>query len=413
MTYPHFLTIYNKPREQLSQGRLVRRRYLAYNYGHTISAIGGFDKASCNLNVDRVEAENIYFNYVGNDVAVHVDNPLEPIFEGYINRVTIEAGDIRTSRGLDEMANNTYVVYADGTAAPRTKVTLATTNTTSGATFGFKSKMIEIGEQYTNGAGIATAMRNKYLARYSYPSISTVQAGGQGFSVSIEIYGYYHTWSWDVFGSTNTTLIAAGDAVFLYTFNTTPPSIASMTGLNSSNYANNGNGVFYNDRDFTLWSSNGGFTITLEKRVGETHWQKMLNIVEAGDGVNDWVIGITGTDPNLGYRRAYYRQASTTLKYVTTAYGDRRFYTTYGQLVPLWYIRPDASVLIRDLSSTFSGTGDDPRVAYIHSVDYDAEAQKISWATRDNLTLGGFYQYAHQNKETGRAFGAEQRQYFL
>lgn len=407
--YPHIITIYNKPREQLTQGRNVRKRFLTYRYNHSISAIGGYDTASCNIAVDRIEAENLYFNFVGNDVAIHVDNPIEPIFEGYIHRVIIQAGEIRTSRSVEEMANASYVVYADNTVTPRTQVTVPTFNLLSGAKYGFKSKMLEVGEQYTNGASIAAAMRNKYISRYSNPVSSTVQASGDGFSVSLEILGYYHTWTWDVFGSNNVSIINAGELVFLYTMNLTPPSPSSMTGLNSSFYANNGNGVFYNDKDFTLWNTNAGFTTTLEKRVGETHWQKILGVVEAGDGVNDWVVGITAIDQNLGYRRAYYQRANTNLEYMTTAYGDRRIYTLYGQPVPLWFVRPDRSILIRDLSATYSGIGDDPRTAYIQKIDYDAESQKVSWSTKDDTSLLGFYQYDRRIKEKGRAFGAQDR----
>lgn len=73
MTIPtHTLHLYQKPK--LGNGFI--RRYPALQYTHKISAMGGFDTASCNIRLTVPEAEMALADWIGNRVAIFVDNPV-------------------------------------------------------------------------------------------------------------------------------------------------------------------------------------------------------------------------------------------------------------------------------------------------------------------------------------------------
>jgi hypothetical protein len=68
----HAVHIYQKPKV----GNGFLRRLQAFNYQHSINAIGGFDTASCDVALRSVdEAQQFLDQYIGNRVAIYVDNP--------------------------------------------------------------------------------------------------------------------------------------------------------------------------------------------------------------------------------------------------------------------------------------------------------------------------------------------------
>src|SRR2546428_254708 len=98
----HHIHIYQRP----AQGSAFLRKHPVYSYQHTITNQGWFDTASCDIAV-RSEGEgfNILEAYLGCYVAIYVDNPAQPIWEGLINRITFNSGKASYSIGMDEMAN--------------------------------------------------------------------------------------------------------------------------------------------------------------------------------------------------------------------------------------------------------------------------------------------------------------------
>lgn len=415
-TPPHFLHVYNRPKDQVTEGLIFQKRFQTYGYSHRIMAKGGFDTASCQVAVDKIEAEKIFTDYIGCHVRTYIDDPFIPAWEGYISRVTIETGGISATRSLDNMANVVDVVYSTTGASPQTVQTGIAFDAFSGALYGFKTQCFDIGAQYSAGAAMAAVYRDGKLAKLRFPPTSASTGGSESLNVTIEMKGFYHTWDWDTFGNTDTTSLNAGQVVFLFILDNTPTNPLSQTGYNASRWTanGNGNGVFYRDNDFSLWVNNTSFNLTTEKRNGETHWNKVLGIVEAGDGVDDWVIGITPTDPNLGYRRAYYREANTDVEYKTNAYIDRRFYSPYGTYIPSWRILPDRAVIIEDIVAVWIETLNDPRLAYIESVEYDAESGQVTWQSKDDVSLVGVFQVDRAGRSTGgQRFGAPQRNVFV
>jgi hypothetical protein len=136
----HYLHVYQRPK----QGTSFLRRYLAYNYQHTITNRGGFDTASCDIAVQSENEGQKYLNqYLGCFVAIYVDNPAVPDLGRFINRITFNSGGASYTISLDEMANRVSVVYTGATnvAAETTVVN----NTISQAIYGIKQDQIELG----------------------------------------------------------------------------------------------------------------------------------------------------------------------------------------------------------------------------------------------------------------------------
>lgn len=390
---PHYLHVYEKPaRVAGGTADTQHRRLLALNYRHKISAMGGFDTASCDVGVDRAEAETIFGSFVGNRVAVYADNPIVPIWEGFINRVVIQAGGIEISRSLDAMANRVVAQFTDGTLD--LEQTAEATDTTSIAIYGSKMKTLDLGEMYTDATAAAEALRDARSAQLAYPVISTVGGGSGGYQVSIEMLGFYHTLTWDTFAVVDTTTVTNAPAEILL----------DGTGDDYSyNY-----GIFYDETDTSRITSTT-FPINNSRQLGESSWDLLLRIAEMGDDSTRRVVGIAETSPNSGSRAAFYEDANTDIEYTTYAYSDGRIYNLYGQEVNPWDVRPNRGIRINNLLIGKPDASGDGKTAYLTSIDYDAESGQVSWVTDDNVTLEGVMGLTIESRATNERFGAERR----
>jgi len=409
MLREHWLHIYEKPKLAVTKGDRLFRRELAFNYQHKISAMGWYDTATCNVDVTKADAEEIYQTYVGNRVAVYVDNPLVPVWEGFISRVTIEVNGYAYTRSLENMANKVQVLYTTTAASPNDTMTAVADDLDSQAIYGVKMATYDLGNTYATAVAnpnIATRLRDRYLATNSMPLRSVAPSSQRNLRVTIEMQGFYHTLKWDQQQITDTT----SDTAFnIYKRMMVSGSAPRWITLNGSPYPGNGNGVFFNDVATPLsFDFNGSFSYPRTKRLGESYWDFLVKVTEAGNGVVDYIFGITPTDPNLGYRTSYYRQANTNVEYITNAYGDGRIYTTAGQLVNGWDVRPDRSIRINDILVGYDIDG--ANEAYIKSITYNAEQGNVTWTTEDNITLEGVFQLDKITKKTSSNFGANARQ---
>lgn len=423
----HWIHVYEKPKKVISgnwpQVNYAERyygRYLAYDYKHKISAFGGDDTASARLMVPKSEAEIIFGDYVGNRVAVYADNPNMPIWEGMINRVSIEVNGIKLSRTLDGMYNVVNVKIQNTGAAPETTLTSEVTNPDSIEQFGWKQGTIDVGVAYANDISIANVMRDKSLNQLAWPQVSTVASGNQEFRCTIEMIGFYHTFDWD----TRVLNDGAVSPVWVSMF-----QVCKYDGLgaiysprNCSDFANNGWGVFFNDRDDADFDiTNASFTMPRTKLGGESALTYARKCTEPGNGTNDYVFGITrtvhrggsitfGSQPNSvpsAYRRMVWKQANTDVAYTTNAYGDGRIYTISGSEIKGYKILPDRSIRISDLLLGWNKPGDPPNVAYIETVSYDGNTGIASWQTKDSLRTEDAFQLRKNAKSTTSRFGAD------
>ncbi len=399
MIRPHIIQLWSKPKQTAQW----LQNYIAVNYSHKIVAKGGYESMSATLTMTALEGEAFLERYIGNIVRVYVDNPVVPIWEGLITRITFRAGGVVFTRSTDNMMNRTNVTFynADSASAQKTEQTAVADNTQSQALYGIKEGSIDAGVHYNNADKThKTTLRNTLLGVRAYPQIS-VSAGGSSASASIEIECQgliYFAYEWQNYKNTDTTLSSAS-------------GILNRIGSGNAGAIYPTNLPFVVALDGSLVQSNLSFNISRESKTGQTFLQFIKSVVEAGDGTQQWVWGLTPVDPNTGTRRFYYKAASTAVVYTTQIYRDSGYVRdVYGNILNGWNVTPDAGIRINDafLGWSLSGTGagDDPRVGYIETIDYNGETGAVTWQTGDNITLEGVFQNDRYFKEQGRRFGA-------
>ncbi len=379
---PHFLHIYDKPK----LGTAYQSRVPVTNYRHKISAIGGFDTASCNIMPPPGDIEKWLDNHLGNRVAVFVDNPMEPIWEGFINRMTFSAGGYQYTISLDEMVNRASTIY---TASGAPSESAAVNNLDSQAVYGIKAGKIEMGPQ-GSVATARTVLRDTVLAQRAWPKASITQGGGNG-TVTVEMLGFWHTLAWETWTDSTSAVAQANTLITTILL----PGMANGA-------------TFFNNADFADIASNT-VTILRTRNRGQTMQEILTEIAETGDGTNIYVIGITPTDIQTGTRRLYYRAFNSTIEYTARRGDGLRIRNLWGKLERPWTVRPDKGIRITDLLPFWNGLGDNPCETWIASIDYDANQQAVTWTGTDDITVEGAFQLHQYNKAHGRRFGAPRR----
>ena len=392
---PHYLHIYEKPRI----GNQFIKRYEASRYNHRIVAMGGFDTASCELALPQDEAETFLWSHIGNRVAVYGENPALPIWEGIINRISLDTGTVQFTRSIDEMANRVLVLYADDSGTKRIKRTSGVVNAKSTQTYGFKSTVYDIGEQYTDGSGISTETRDRILNDVGLPVVSAVSSTSNRQTLSIQMIGMYQTIAWDTENVSNNTLVTEQNVIRSFINGT--GTVPSYSGRNSSRFGANGDGVFFDDTDLSWLNGlpTSSFNKTYEIDLGTTYWDFIRGIVEAGNNGRRMICGITRTNPNTGTRIFYYQLVNTAVDYITDAYGSGDIYTITGQYVPPAEV--EANRVIRVNSSLMNND----TTFYIKEVEYDAERNQATWTTDEDFSLRSIFAINQGAVSTAKRFG--------
>lgn len=358
----HYVHVYQRP----AQGTNFLKRYFIYNYQHTITNQGWFDTASCDIAV-RSDGEGfgILEAYLGCYVAIYVDNPAQPIWEGLINRITFNSGKASYTQSLDDMANRLSVVYTGG--ANVAAQTTVVNDTNSQAIYGIKQDQIEFGAD-PSAATQRTVLQATQLAQRALPKTSVSQAQGQTNLVHLELIGIFHTMEWEKFFSgTGTGTVAAGTAV-----TNTITALANGT-------------TFFDNTDTTQISANA-MTVAAQVRA-MSYWERIQKIADSGDNTNYWIAGILPTNKNTGKRVAYYQQANFSVNYTAYQADGLRPRNQYGQIIPAWLVVPDQVIRVNDILVGHDTTVlSDPRATYIQSVQYDANSQQVQWFGADNTT---------------------------
>lgn len=381
----HTLHIYQKP----ALGNGAVNQFEAYNYKHSINAIGGFDTASCDIAIrSRDEGQQFLDQYLGNRVAIYVDNPIEPVWEGFINRMSFNGGGAAYTIGLDEMANRLAVTYTDNTLTVTTSTVSNDTN--SQAVYGIKNDRLELQQQNT-GTGVLTGVRDTSLAQRAWPKTSVIPGQGSGGLLHIELLGFYHTLNWDVYQDANVANVTLSN----YLINQLLPAVS--------------NGTTFFDNTVTSGITTNAQTIQRTSVRGNTIWDRMMVIREAGDATNYYVIGITPTNFQTGVRSLYYRVFNPSIVYTARQSDGLRVRNLYGQIVPPWMVRPDNGIRISDMLIGWDGIGDNPTETWIMGVDYDANRQSVMYQGDDDRTAEGAFNFRRQNKAFGKKFGAQYR----
>lgn len=362
---PHILNVYNKPR----RGSQYIKRLLTSNYRHTISANGWYDTATCDLVVTSIsEAEDFVSSYIGNRVAVFVDDPMMPIWEGLINRITLTTGNAITTISLDEMFNSMQVYSATSLSAQT--VTTAVQNLTSQNLYGVKQGAAEYGLQWGGTGNQPTALGDKILAAQSFPQSSVEANPGGAFSLNVELIGIYQTLKWQLFFSSSS--VSQTYSAFV---------LARLSALSNGT-------SFFNNADTTGVTTNATARATGDS-PGKTVWDSLDTNAQCGDGASGipWVVGIEPTSPITNTRRLYYREANTDVEYYLYVRDNLRPRTVSGALIKPWLVVPDRVAQIQDVLVGYTLPNiDDPRQFYINTVEYDAETQQARLYGYDDIT---------------------------
>lgn len=394
----HRLFVYQKPR--LGTGFIDQ--YRVANYKHKLNYQGGYESASCTLMVGQTEAERVFRDFIGNAVTIHVDDPINPIFDGYINAIVYEEGNLVFRRSLDEMSNRVRVTFynADSPAAMKTEMTAVVDNTGSQAIYGVKESNIDAGVHYNNADKThKTKLRDTILSVLSWPQVSVTSRAGGATLLTLEIKGWTAMLDWTSYVSSANLTYSAFDSVYDKT-----------VGANRSANADFIFAVTPATGHFDFISANTAFNQGQNSQSGQTHRQFIQSTVEAGDGTNEWVWGITARDWNRGNRFVYYRAASTAVNYTTRALSaSGQIFDKFNRLVDPWRVMPDNGIRVTDALVGYDQAGDDPSVSYLKFISYDAESQQISWQSSDDATLEGSFQLNKYFKRHGRRFGAPVR----
>lgn len=382
----HKIHVYQRPK----QGSNFLQRYPIYNYQHSIVNQGWFDTASGDIAVSSdSDGQHILENYLGCFVAIYVDNPAQPIWEGLINRITFNSGGASYSVSLDEMANRVTVTYTG--AASVSAETAAVNNTVSQAIYGIKHDQIEFGVDPSAGTA-RTLLRDTILAQKAFPQAAISQAQGNANIVHLELIGIFHTLEWQkAFSSTATsssTLSAAAIAYIATVANTT---------------------TFFDNSNTSKITTNAG--TAPDQQRGVSYWERLFNLAESGDGTNYWVCGVLPTDRGTGKRLFYYRQANIVVEYTALKADGLKPRSIYGKRIPPYLVTPDRAIRVNDALVGFSGSVQtDPTATYIQSVQYDANSQSVQWFGADNTTARAAFMLNRGFLPRGRDFGAPPRQ---
>lgn len=390
MTPPHWIHVYGRP---LIENSAFIKRYRAYGYRHKISSVGNYDTMSCQLDVSRSEADS-FFERLGSRIVVFVDNPRQPVWDGYLNRVTLTIGNQTVTSSLDEMANRATVVYSAPDVAAAPQVTTTDNVLASQAIYGVKEGFLDGYLIRGSALGKMDALRSTIMNTRAYPckSYTYNSAGGGGDSLlTIECLGLYHTMQWEKYYDSATVATSNADVIMTAVL----PTMQSL---------------YFNTANTAFIAANGAFTQDRRSQTGQTFWEFFQSLQEAGDGSNKWVMGVSGfNEPPFIVRSFYYFQANTDIEYFIRS-TDPKVRNVYGQYVDNWRVRPDRGVRVADILTGWNGIGDDPATFYIDSVEYDAESQSVVFGSTDNISLEGVMNLNNYFSRYGKRFGVTRRQ---
>jgi phosphotransferase system IIB component len=418
---PHYLHVYQRPR----QGTAHVASYKVNGYRHRLVTQGGYDSASCALDVRAAEAEWIYSHLIGCVARFHVDDPMQEIFEGYIDRITYRVGGFTYTKSLENMANKVNVTYfnSDSAAAVKTEnVDTATgtvlQNTESQAIYGLKEMNLEAGVHHNNADKThKILLRQTTLAIRGWPQVSVAYGGeNSGALIELEFRGLHvMAWDWQHYNAPKGSAADVTlDLVTAFLRLVGDSGFAGGIYLPSNAASIYQTGVLAGGANWLRFvkSGAGPANISMASASGQTYLQFVQSITEAGDGVSQAVFGLKRYEISSGLRYAYYQLASTTVRYNINALRDTgRIRDIYGRIVPGWMVVPDGVFQTMDIRLASHSGGDDPRTGYISAVEYDADSGTASIQSGDNITLEGVLQHDRYFKAHSRkAFSAPPRQ---
>ena len=321
-------------------------------YNHSISANGGFDRASIPIVDDRLSLDE----WIEGGVARHIEvynSAGVLVFEGFVNSVHGAMGAYQVTVGpLMDIGNRVSVAYSPvdySTSPPTVGATTVTTvadNDTSQERYGIIEKVINGGRVTDDEAEF---IRDTYLGEQAFPVTASEISVGSGSqpSITLECLGYWYWTNCYVYNDTTSGTIQVDERI---------PDIieADPNGFFPSPVVDTNNSIVPQESD--------------EDKMAMAHLKELLALG-----------GATDQRYTLGFyenRIAYYREVPTDIAYkMELSDQAQRVKTFEGALVYPWDIRPAQWIFIADaLIGRYTGSNlyEDPRYMFIEQVEYTA-----------------------------------------
>lgn len=323
------------------------------SYQQTMTAVGGYEKATITVKDRQLNIEDWLDRGVGRHIEVY--NPsLVKIWEGFINKISINLGGLSVTRGpLMEVGNKVAVAYStmDTSVNPPAVGARVTTtfaeDTTSQSRYGEFTTVLT-----TGGATQTTAetIRDTWLAENKEPKTSqTLTVGGSGdISMTLECAGYYNFLKKYTYDQVSLSGTGDLDDILISVLASEPNGIISA---NTTNITEN--------------------TLQTKQFVNEnaTAWKLIQGLVARGDtSDNRYIFQI------LNDRIATYAAVPTTVAYQQRLNDPaQRVETLSGIEVKPWDVKAGQWMFIPDFLIGKIQPTDlrlDPRMIFIESVLY-------------------------------------------
>lgn len=320
---------------------------------HETRALGGYWSAEIAVSVLALDMDDWIENGLGRDIAI-CDEAAQPVWQGFVNKVTIRFGDLTLVRGpLLDIANKVRVVYStvDTSTTPPTLGTRTSTTNAQDADSQTKYGVLE----RVLGAGGATAtnadaIRDTYLAENKLPQTTQTLAIGDSGSVAITLscLGYVHWLTAYIYTQTSGGTQNASEKV-------------------QAVLAADPNAIF--STDYNGLTAN---TLAVPKYENDDRpaWDIIKAVVATGDtAAARWIFGM------YGGRRAKYAPAPTTIDYQYQLSQHMLVQEVGGYPIAPWSVLPGKWLFVSDMLTgrgTPSDLKNDPRALFVESVNFSA-----------------------------------------
>ena len=332
-------------------GRQVDLTDQVSDYEHELSIFGGYEKANIKL-TDRPSRLKIFLEEgIGCDIRV-LDNNFETVWEGFINKIDLRVGSFTSSTGpLLSIVNRAKVTYSTvdidaGLPIGSRADTAWVDNLTSQEQYGvFERALSSSGLSPTDALLLAGLYVEQYGEPESSNDLSFMSSGGD-VSLIIECAGKYHLLDTYTYNQTTTEGLGNLSNKLIAVL----ARLSTFTGLIAPNTLQEG--LYEND-----------------DRTAMALVKEMVARGDVSDNRYSFGFGEGGIP--------YYELVSSGVDYVQFMNDPaRRVYTTSGEAVAPWHVRPGKIIKTADIAIGYSINGasvaSDPRTTLIESVTFRA-----------------------------------------
>lgn len=323
------------------------------DWRHNISAFGGFDAASFSLSESQVATDDWIRNGLFRPIVVY-DNYLDPVWEGFVDSITINQAGLSITLGpVTAIANRVKAIYSgvDTSVYPPQigvrKQTPTINNTVSQSEWGIWWEILGLAGVTDANADLLVDM---YLTEHGHPEISSnFSFGAEEISLTISCVGWHRSLSYPFNHTAASGTITISDRV------------KQVLAANPNNWiSTNVSEIASNSVPIPLYESDDQLAI-----------EHLRGLSAMGDISNNrHLFGIYQN------RQAFYGPASNEIDYVIKLSDPRRnILDIGGSVVSPWRIRPGKWIFFSDartgLGIPSSDFHRDLRMLRIEAVQFD------------------------------------------